>query len=53
VLGAGWSTGEPTVRCLAGIRRGSLALTAGIAWHTELPPSQVIALALAAREPEP
>jgi len=53
VLGAGWSTGEPSVRCLAGIRRGSLALTAGIAWHTELPPSQVIALALAAREPEP
>jgi hypothetical protein len=52
-LGAALSTGEPTVRCMAGVRRGALALTAGIAWHAELPPSEAIALAIGARAAEP
>jgi hypothetical protein len=52
-LGAGWSTGEPTVRCMAEIRRGRLGLSGGIAWHTELPPSESVTLAIGARPLEP
>jgi hypothetical protein len=52
-IGAGWSTAEPTVRCMAEVRRGSLGLSGGIAWHAELPPSESVALAIGARPGAP
>jgi hypothetical protein len=47
VLGAGWSTAEPSLRCLAGVRHGALRLTGGLGWHRDLAPSHVIGVAFA------
>lgn len=43
-VGAAWSSDEPPVRLLVAVARRSLALSAGWAWHSTLPPSHVVAL---------
>jgi hypothetical protein len=48
-LGAAWSSAEPRIRLLVGIKQGRLALAAGWAWHSVLPPSQVVSLSHIAR----
>ncbi len=47
LLGAGWSTAEPSLRCVAGVRHGGLRLTGGLAWHRELAPTHLIGLSFA------
>ena len=47
LVGAGWSTAEPSLRCVAGIRHGGLRLTGGLAWHRDLAPTHLIGLAFA------
>jgi hypothetical protein len=48
-VGAAWSSTEPPIRLLVGVRRGSLVLSGGWSWHSSLPPSQLIALSVAPR----
>jgi hypothetical protein len=43
-VGGAWSSVEPRMRLGVGLRRGSLTLAAGWAWHSVLPPSHLVAL---------
>jgi len=51
-VGAAWSSAEPRIRLLVGLWRGPLALAAGWAWHSVLPPTHLVALSHVAQAPK-
>ncbi len=44
-LGAGWSSAEPSLRVAIELRRGPLALGGGVAWHADLPRTDLLSVA--------
>jgi len=49
-IGAGWSSVEPALRLVIELKHGGLALSGGMAWHSDLPPTQLWHVAHAPRE---
>jgi len=44
-LGAGWCSAEPSLRVVIELRRNTLVLGGGVAWHADLPPTDLLHVA--------